>query len=395
MAEVYMNAHVTIAASASEGSLSGIFNRKSSSRLDTVRYFQIDNHMSSGEKSTMYLLADYPAGRWDVDVSRAKLSTRAWCCQERLLSPRVLHFGINQIYWECRHCIRSEDNFEEGSSRRRVDRLFATIEEQNFVPETSKGLQENVSSMTFLKIWYNGVVEKDYSHRNLTYGKDKLIALAGLARAVHSVRPMRYYAGLWEENLLCGLCWRRGIEAPGKAEAYRAPSWSWASQLSRVMYPIEFKQPLVQYAEVKDISIQHSSQDEFGAVSGAKMAISAPTLKGTVGKLVEIPPDGDVIDLAGGYPGREIVLDGGVTVSAVMDDEDRKIRAITACSLVQTSWGNARIIFMLLLEDLLEDTNSYRRVGLVRQAYQPEKNKDDAIALRMLGEAQIHEFEIV
>ena len=395
MAEVYMNAHVTIAASTSDNSLSGIFNQKSSSRLDTVKHFQIDTHLSTGEKSTVYLLPEYPAGRWDVDVSRAKLSTRAWCCQERLLSPRVLHFGVNQIYWECRHCIRSEDNFEEGRSRRRVDTLFAAIESKDDHAKIEVDPREYVSSASFLKIWYNGVVEKDYSHRNLTYGKDKLIALAGLARAIHSTQPMRYYAGLWEDNLLCGLCWRRGIQAAGKAEVYRATSWSWASQLSRVMYPIEFKEPLMQYAEIKHISVEHGSQDEFGAVSDAKLTISAPTLRGIVGKAIEIPPDGDVIDLAGGYPGREVILESDVVVAGVMDDEEFGNRPIIACGLVRTSWGNAKIMFMLLLEVLEGSTTLYRRVGLVRQAYQPEKRKSDATTLRMLEQAEPRELEIV
>lgn len=33
---------------------------------------------------------------------RAPVNIRAWVVQERLLAPRVLHFGQTQVIWECR-----------------------------------------------------------------------------------------------------------------------------------------------------------------------------------------------------------------------------------------------------------------------------------------------------
>lgn len=38
----------------------------------------------------------------------APLMRRGWALQERLLAPRLLHYG-QQMYWECRHCMWSED----------------------------------------------------------------------------------------------------------------------------------------------------------------------------------------------------------------------------------------------------------------------------------------------
>jgi hypothetical protein len=42
---------------------------------------------------------------WNVSGNGAlrssRLSTRAWVIQERLLSPRALHFCSNQIFWKC------------------------------------------------------------------------------------------------------------------------------------------------------------------------------------------------------------------------------------------------------------------------------------------------------
>jgi hypothetical protein len=29
------------------------------------------------------------------------LRTRAWCLQERFMAPRIPHFGVNELHWEC------------------------------------------------------------------------------------------------------------------------------------------------------------------------------------------------------------------------------------------------------------------------------------------------------
>jgi hypothetical protein len=53
------------------------------------------------------------------------------------------------------------------------------------------------------------------------------------------------------------------------------------------------------------------------------------------------------------------------------------------------------MIFILLLESLEDDSNLYRRLGLVRQAYQRGKSESDATILQMLARAEIRELEIV
>jgi hypothetical protein len=47
-----------------------------------------------------YHVSDYRF--WDTEVSSALINTRGWVLQERLMSPRVLHFGERQMLWECR-----------------------------------------------------------------------------------------------------------------------------------------------------------------------------------------------------------------------------------------------------------------------------------------------------
>jgi hypothetical protein len=46
----------------------------------------------------MYTSIDF--GFWKDEVSDAPLNRRAWVVQGRLISPRTLHFGSNQLLWE-------------------------------------------------------------------------------------------------------------------------------------------------------------------------------------------------------------------------------------------------------------------------------------------------------
>ncbi|KAK1963005.1 hypothetical protein LY78DRAFT_562375, partial [Colletotrichum sublineola] len=87
--------------------------------------------------------------------------------------------------------------------------------------------------------WYQLVEE--YTTRKLTFGADKLPALAGLAALfkslLHSNSLPTYVAGLWREDIANGLIWGakyNHVNGQRRHFGYtpsdlRAPSWSWAS----------------------------------------------------------------------------------------------------------------------------------------------------------------------
>lgn len=53
-----------------------------------------------------YLITDMFT--WEANVSTAPLLKRAWVVQERILAPRILHFGNHQMFWECNELAASE-----------------------------------------------------------------------------------------------------------------------------------------------------------------------------------------------------------------------------------------------------------------------------------------------
>ncbi|KAJ4138630.1 hypothetical protein NW768_002480 [Fusarium equiseti] len=135
--------------------------------------------------------------------------------------------------------------------------------------------------------WYVHIVGGDYSHRCLTYGEDKLVAIGGVARVFNDIEPMGYMVGHWgeyDDELVKSLCWKR--RGPGqKAAKYRAPSWSWASQDSAVDYQsYHLAQDVGENVVAEPVTWQASAPDGtfFGRCTNAYLQIKAKFARGTV-----------------------------------------------------------------------------------------------------------------
>lgn len=90
-----------------------------------------------------------------------------------------------------------------------------------------------LSANEILSIWWRLVLQ--YSKGALTKPRDKLVAVAGLARLVALLIDSDYLAGLWRTDMPYALLWeiKHRRQSNGKPSErplpYRAPSWSWAS----------------------------------------------------------------------------------------------------------------------------------------------------------------------
>ena len=156
---------------------------------------------------------------WRVNVEACPLATRAWALQERLLSPRKLHFGREEVFWECRKSRYAEGGeFSLGS-----------------VPSLFKIAVAQVDGNLTYRHWYDLV--EAYTTRSLTYQSDKLRAIAGLAKVCKGVLHAEYRAGLWLSDLHHSLNWRVPVDQrrAGINRSY-FPSWSWANVQSAVTF---------------------------------------------------------------------------------------------------------------------------------------------------------------
>jgi hypothetical protein len=95
-----------------------------------------------------------------------------------------------------------------------------------------------------IKSWESGdpriftawnLLVSEYRSRAITHHGDRIIALAGIARAIHNLTQLTYLAGLWAEHFPYCLLWRR-VDSPEnrhqsaeKSVFPGVPSWSWFS----------------------------------------------------------------------------------------------------------------------------------------------------------------------
>jgi serine/threonine protein kinase len=206
---------------------------------------------------------------------------RAWILQERILSPRILHFSSTSIAWECSASCTTFDTVSQiGKALKLLFVQKNTISDSNIELSTLPAQIPN----EYMTIW-NDIV-REYSKRKLSHAQDKLPALAGIASEIAEKTGHTYLAGLWAEHLLpTGLLWSRGFATtPLPRPQYRAPSWSWASIDSPVVWSKSLPEGDVgPEAEIIRYHISLSSDiSPFGGVSGGYVEIKGPLKRVTV-----------------------------------------------------------------------------------------------------------------
>ncbi|PMD47717.1 HET-domain-containing protein [Hyaloscypha variabilis F] len=199
-------------------------------------------------------------------VGHSHLDSRGWVAQERLLSPRTIHFSHNQIFWECSEVPLACESFPSG--------LTTGLGHPNY-----RWRSYNLADQ--YEYWLR-IVEQ-YSQRCLTRAEDKLPAIAGVARRVQSILKDDYIAGQFKSHLPKGLLWRRrsGTEYLNPANAARFPTWSWAHSEG----PIDCLHFTMDWLYMKN-TVVHDIHVElvdphnvFGQVTSGYIRLRGPTME--------------------------------------------------------------------------------------------------------------------
>jgi hypothetical protein len=198
MGNVYKNAAVTIAATMTSKSTAGIF---SSRPLKRDMFSLSPNYQSTAYKmhGTLHF-RESKHGRLRFGlIPSGPLTTRAWRVQENVLSTRTLHFGREELVWECntRYETESEQcpSFHDGA----LQHLRLQARENTKGMTRGRGDQHS----KLLERWYDIISE--FGARGLTFPNDKLPAISGVAQEIHDLTCATYRAGLWREDLHLGL----------------------------------------------------------------------------------------------------------------------------------------------------------------------------------------------
>jgi hypothetical protein len=98
----YSNANCNLAATAAENSSTGCFFERNSLLAQPCRV-KIDSFPGPVSVSSEYDLV--PRGLFYHNIEHQPLNRRGWVLQEQFLSPRIIHCGRNQLFWECQEMV--------------------------------------------------------------------------------------------------------------------------------------------------------------------------------------------------------------------------------------------------------------------------------------------------
>jgi hypothetical protein len=293
MGQYYCNAFITLGASSSSDSQSGIFvNRPKISPPKEIRF--------KGSDAVLYSIVAqrrdtrlWPSPIWQL----GPLSERAWTFQEHALSARMIHFTDAEIIWECHSEMLSEDGHPiRNNSHGLIQELQQKVEQD---PENCWRL--------FVRA---------YSERSLTFLDDKLPAIAGIAAHFQQQTGFHYVAGLWRETLMVDLVWVSWgwEELDNPPSTVQAPSWSWVSIHGGVAFDVEMISegiPIKTHCTIEDVQCNISGQNPFGLVKDGRIEVTGPLLE------IELEFNGDFDDF--GIPLFTLTR-GGVSVPLFSPD---------------------------------------------------------------------------
>ena len=269
MGDIYQNATFNIAATGFTDGSRGLFVQRDPGLVDPVqlqlkRAFDVVG--TSNPQPGVYRLVEMST--WIEGVEHAPLNYRGWVIQERYLSPRILHFGARQLYWECATSQRCESSLK--GLNKWVNTYDAT-KSSSLRERLSWGVKkQDGQSSSSLDHW---VVAVDrFSRSEITFPSDKLVALSGLARTLHDESLGSYMGGLWSEDIIHQLTWEvKGDRQRERPKDYRCPSWSWASIDSRVT-SVYFKK-WASLASLLEVATIPESDDDFGPLIGGHLKL--------------------------------------------------------------------------------------------------------------------------
>jgi hypothetical protein len=264
---IYENAYVTLAATFSPSSAGGCFSEAGSelrARDFTVRDRSGKPHQIFVRRHLPHwLMADHRHLQ-ELDQDFPLLQS-AWVLQERLLSPRVLHFGRHELVWECMEATACECSFLDHVKPENISKI---MHHRSLVPG-------NQSRSALGEKWH--ALVSAYSRLAMTYGKDKLQALSGMARQMNRALNDTCIAGLWKGSLVADMLWET-YDPQARPSPWRSPTWSWASVTTPVNYALNLhdeEQKFTSYVEILQAKAVPANKDEMGQLKCADMKIEA------------------------------------------------------------------------------------------------------------------------
>ncbi|KAI5922263.1 hypothetical protein F4810DRAFT_721356 [Camillea tinctor] len=226
------------------------------------------------------------------DTRSSIWNQRGWVYQEKSLSRRKLYFGKRQIHFLGGQKIVSE-NGEVQIIRTECNNLHRNLPKN----ATLDYLADHKNPRDY---WYRTV--EQIAHLQWTVQTDLFPSISGLASQFHKVISSQYLAGLWADDLHCGLLWMQDnigiglISAPPQVPKTKlefmnslkengsqlGPSWSWArprsSGINSIVPPLHrlgarIRTHLRPEFSILEACVRTDSANPFGKIRAASLNV--------------------------------------------------------------------------------------------------------------------------
>ncbi|PTB35683.1 hypothetical protein M441DRAFT_152805 [Trichoderma asperellum CBS 433.97] len=284
MSNIYANSFITICVVTGTSCSAGFLDKRHNQKTLQINFTsQIDPAVKGKlflriyKHPTLNLTTEYTKmsvseglmrnDKLEVDewaLEKAPWFQRGWTFQESHFSKRKLLIGHEMAYmWH-------EDSMVSMDGTRH-DRSQLTL-------EAHRSMRDAIDQ------WYTMV--RFYVRRKLSYERDRLPALSGLARALGTSFPdLEYLAGLWKADLHRGLFWISGTTQSYREYVkplkygYVAPSWSWARRPGPIYWFLGVQFSVgVKYTpefELRAANVVTDKLNPYGRVFSACLEMSA------------------------------------------------------------------------------------------------------------------------
>lgn len=302
MCDIYSNAHFTIAATWSTGPTHGCYAPRGHLLELTCEFPDAQDEQylihARGEPEIFSWFDPVGLHINDYELSSETgvcfpLLQRAWAFQERILSPRVVHFGHQELLWECMELKTCECSKWPGYGAPAEGRYFETPSmKMDSTPITFDG-----DIITLPDYWKWRRIIEQFTSKSLRYPTDIFPALQGVAKSLQDGR--KYHAGLWgDKNLLSSLLWRARhwserrnycgfnshmgpapynppakLDQESRTSTWRAPTWSWASVTTPVIFDVQHIDSNETLASIVSIQTVPASSDPLGQLKSGHLKL--------------------------------------------------------------------------------------------------------------------------
>ncbi|KAH6206546.1 hypothetical protein HBI15_165820 [Parastagonospora nodorum] len=213
----------------------------------------------------------------------SQILSRGWVYQERLLSPRVIHFMDHEISWECQ--VVSDCQCKHGEPRADLGYYTPKIWHAKAL---APGVLGSTAHKHAIEKRWRGIVQ-EYSGLELTKQTDRLPAIRGCAEQIHAQLKDSahietdfdgsYSFGLWKHCLVSDMAWEICCE-PGAAverlpQLFPIPTWSWVSINATAFYDHHEGEGQNIHAQAKLLTAQ---DDPRGRHTSTYIILTAPAI---------------------------------------------------------------------------------------------------------------------